>query len=141
MWQCGGICRGKKGPRVTMVFMSTPSLGTMFASTLVALLGVVGPLVDSANSGIRIGLEFVTEDQPIDFLTFPGRDPTQFIQPWQLTDPSNQFVQDGAFEGRTEDEVRGAIIAGVLDKYYDLETPEGTELNIDFVVGRVTGSQ
>lgn len=124
-----------------MMFMSTPSLGTMFASTLVALLGVVGPLVNSANSGIRIGLEFVTEDQPIDFLTFPGRDPTQFIQPWQLTDASNQFVQDGAFEGRTEDEVRGAIIAGVLDKYYDLETPDGTELNIDFVVGRVTGAQ
>ena len=108
-------------------------------SCLLAALSVLLPCALSQAS-VTVGLYFVEgQDEPIDFLTIPGYDPVQFIQPWQMTGAETEFVTDGAFAGQTEQGVRWAIISEVKGKFYSIPTPAGYVLDIDFLPRKVTG--
>jgi hypothetical protein len=88
-----------------------------------------------------VGLHFVQGDpEPIDFLNIPGLEAAHFVEPWQLTDPTNQFVVDGAFAGRAEQSVRSDIIDEVRSKFYEVLVPSGYALGLDFVEGRASGT-
>ena len=106
---------------------------------LFAVLSVLAPC-GSSRASVTVGLCFVEgQDQPIDFLTIPPHEPGQFIQPWQITGPETQFLTDGAFSGKTEQEVRRAIISEVKSKFYSISTPSGYVLDIDFLPQKVSG--
>lgn len=97
--------------------------------TFVPLLCLSQP----ARAAISVGIDFVQgADEPIDFLTIPGLPAFNFIQPWQITNPANQFVLDGALAGVSEQTVRNAVIAKVRQKYYSIPTPTGYVLDIEF---------
>ena len=88
---------------------------------------------------VTVGLFFVESDEPIDFLTIPPFPPAHFIQPWRMTAETTNFAIDGALAGRSEQEVCDAIVAKVKEKYYSIPTPEGFELDVDFLPRRVGG--
>jgi hypothetical protein len=105
---------------------------------------LVGLVCAATSRGVTVGLYFVEgADEPIDFINPPDFEPGDlghYIQPWQLTDPGNQFVLDGALAGVGEEQVRADVIAAVKQKFYDVPTPTGYALNIDLLPQKVSGS-
>jgi hypothetical protein len=89
---------------------------------------------------VTVGVHFVDSSEPIDPLNiFPPHE-AHFIEPWALTAPSNAYVTQGAFAGWTEDQAEQAIFTEVKQRFFMVETPVGTALNVDFVRGQVSGS-
>ena len=100
-----------------------------------------GPCLVTAASGenntLVFGLDFVTESQPIDALNVLGLI-ANFMEPWPFN-PDSRYVADGGFAGLTEAEIQKAILFEVRQKFYNIPTPEGMELDIEINLGRVEG--
>lgn len=113
------------------------------ARPLLAALALGACLTAASRAGVTVGLHFVEgaaermDFMPIPVPYFPEVD--HLIEPWQMTNPANQFVLDGAFAGKTEAEVRAAVVASVKERYHSIPTPQGYLLDIDFQVGEVSG--
>lgn len=106
-------------------------------SFVVATMVLCVPL----HAEVNVGLYFVEGDpEPIDFLTFPGYPPFDYINPWQITAEGNQFVLDGGLASVSEQQVREAVGRKVVEKFYSIPTPTGYMLDIDFTQGRASGS-
>jgi hypothetical protein len=104
----------------------------LWAIALVVALGC-----GSARAGTIVGLIFAEQPELLDFLPSGAH----FINPYPLTTPDSSYVVDGAFAGLTEQQARDLVVAEVRDDYYGeipLASPD-IELDIDFVVGPVTG--
>jgi hypothetical protein len=111
-----------------------------FKTLCVAVLTTVALTAAVASANLTVGLYFVEgQDEPIDFLTKPGQPAYNFIEPWQMTAPSNQFVMDGAFIGTNEQDVRAAVISAIKQKYFSIPSPGGYVLDIEFLPYKATG--
>jgi len=109
----------------------------MCGASILGLLAALS-LAGAAQGGVVVGLDFVEQAEPIDFLN-PVLE-YHFMLPWQMTDPNTDYVLDGAFAGKSETEVQAAIFAKVKEKFYSVVTPAGTALAIDFLCESVSGA-
>ena len=112
---------------------SLPRLAVLAATLIFAVCPT------TAQAGFTVGLDFVTEPTLLSFpwlYAYPARDR---ILPWQMTQAGSPFVSDGAFAGMTEQQAQAAVLGGIKQRYYSVPTPAGTVLDVDFVLGRVSG--
>lgn len=91
---------------------------------LVAAIVALSCLSARGYTSYHIGLDFVTAETDLGerFLTD--------MLPYQMTDPGNEMVMEGAFAGRTEDEVQRAIVLAVEDAFRGIDAGTGQTVAI-----------